>query len=657
MSLVDQARTHMRAVPVFTHPAALSWSGEDEYTSDSYGDYLATSNDVYATAWLRAKMLAKLPWQAFKTDGAEYEAHPILSLLNRPNPHFTALKMKAHLELCMAIWGQAYVTIERNARGVPVELWPVKPTMMSPVRDRNEFIRGYLFYPPDGGAPIPFTEDEVIWIAYPNPQDWYAALPPMGAARLAADIASAAQKANRNLFTQGMMAGGFVLPPAGSTLTLEQATDLENLFDRRARGVEKAHRWAFFQHEFQAKQMSITPKDAEFIEGLNISFRQVCRAIGVPPALVGDAQYATLANLRVYERLFWEQTGEFEADYVAAEFTRQLVPSYPNVDHVALNLDDVVALQEDESERWGREKEQITGGAKTINEWRLENGYETVAWGDAWWALATLLPVSSASSISVFEQDPARLAVRGRAFDRLTDRLATDLRGYFDRLRDDVLRRIKEGQSEAPFDQTVWDPRAADAALPGLLGIMESSFDQASDEIRGTRDKGALRRKATLRAGVLAGEMNTTTFKNLRLALRKILDEGGTVDDLVAEVNRIMRAARETRARLIAESETTGAVTDGQLEAWTAFPAEIRKRWVTAHDEKVRSSHAALDGTSVGLDEGFFVGGCSGPGPGRTGCAGEDINCRCVLAPVLAEPRTHVPPETGMLHAVIGALE
>src|SRR3990167_1686206 len=522
MSLVDQARQHMRAVPVFTGPAALSWSGEDEYTADSYGDYLATTNDVYATAWLRAKMLAKLPWQAFKPDGAEYETHPILSLLNRPNPHFTALKMKAHLELCMAIWGQAYVTIERNARGAPKELWPVKPTLMSPVRDRNEFIRGYLFYPPDGGAPIPFTEDEVIWIAYPNPNDWYSALPPMGAARLAADIASAAQKANRNLFTQGMMAGGFVLPPAGSTLTVDQAKDLENLFDRRTRGVDKAHRWAFFQHEFQAKQMSISPKDAEFIEGLNISFRQVCRAIGVPPALVGDAQYATLANLRVYERLFWEQTGEFEADYVSAEFTRQLVPSFTGVSSVALDLSDVVALQEDETEKWVREKDQLSGGAITINEWRADQGLEPVEWGDAWWAPTTLLPVTSDTveftNLPELDQvkaytpaDLNRLAVRTRAFERQEDRFTEDLRGFFGKQRDDVIRRVREGQTDTPFDTAAWDAKAAEMALPRLLGIMESAFDQATDEIRGTRDKAALRRKATLQAGELAGEMNTTS--------------------------------------------------------------------------------------------------------------------------------------------------
>jgi len=675
MSLLEQIAARTRAVPVFTSPAGQTFSGTSETVAE-YGDYLATSNDVYAVAWARAKMVAKLPWVAYKPDGSQYETHPILDLLNKPNPFFTGLKFKTHLELCMSIWGEAYVTVERSGRGKPAELWPIKPTLMTPVTHPTDFISGYLFHPPSGAAPVPFAADEVIWVAYPNPNDWYAALPPMGAARLAADIASAAQKANRNMFVQGMLGGGFVFPPENQTFTKEQADDLENRMDVRFRGVDKAHRWAVMQHEFQLKGMSITPKDAEFIQGLNVAFRQVCRAIGMPPSLVGDSEFATLANLRVYERLFWEQTGEYESDFLAAEFTRQLAPSFANVASVGLDLSDVVALQEDEDSKWAREKDQITGGALTINEWRQDNGLDEVDWGDVWWAPATLLPVSSEQSdwtdqtgtLGYTASDLNRLAVRTRAYERPINRFVEELQGFFDRQRDDILRHVKAGEIETPFDVEVWDRKAEEVAFPRILGIMESAFDQALAEIpeRGLRAKTELRRKATLQAGVLAGEMNTTTFKELRLALRRILDEGGDAEAMAAEVDRIMAKARRTRARLIAESEATGAVTDGQLEAWGIEGLTIHVRWVTANDERVRPSHASLNGTSVRVGDSFDIGGCTGVGPGRSGCPSEDCNCRCVLSPVLAEPaprtdvrRTHVPPtddESAMLRAMKEAL-
>ena len=171
MNLVERVTEHVRGVPIFTQSGQTFASMPDDATPDSYGDYLATSNDVYATAWLRAKMLAKLPWQVFRTDGSAFETHALLDLLERPNPFFTDLRFKAHLELCMAIWGQVFVTVERSNRGVPKELWPVKPSLMRPRTHQKDFISGYDFFPPGGGKAVPFDLDEVIWIAYPDPRE------------------------------------------------------------------------------------------------------------------------------------------------------------------------------------------------------------------------------------------------------------------------------------------------------------------------------------------------------------------------------------------------------------------------------------------------------------------------------------------------------
>lgn len=56
-----------------------------------------------------------------------------------------------------------------------------------------------------------------------------------------------------------------------------------------------------------------------------------------------------------------------------------------------------------------------------------------------------------------------------------------------------------------------------------------------------------------------------------------------------------------------------------------------RKRWVTMHDDRVRETHAAADGQTVGLDEPFIVGGYPMMHPGdRNAPVGETINCRCV---------------------------
>jgi len=57
------------------------------------------------------------------------------------------------------------------------------------------------------------------------------------------------------------------------------------------------------------------------------------------------------------------------------------------------------------------------------------------------------------------------------------------------------------------------------------------------------------------------------------------------------------------------------------------------KRWITAEDERVRSSHQHMHGQEVPYDDDFvnrFTGG-RGPAPGMLGTPEDDINCRCTM--------------------------
>lgn len=90
----------------------------------------------------------------------------------------------------------------------------------------------------------------------------------------------------------------------------------------------------------------------------------------------------------------------------------------------------------------------------------------------------------------------------------------------------------------------------------------------------------------------------------------------------------------KSRADTIARTETLGAIHKGKLEAFEQAidkgqinRRDVRKVWRSAMDDKVRDSHAALNGESVGIDE-YFANGLQAPcDPG--GDPAEIINCRC----------------------------
>lgn len=90
---------------------------------------------------------------------------------------------------------------------------------------------------------------------------------------------------------------------------------------------------------------------------------------------------------------------------------------------------------------------------------------------------------------------------------------------------------------------------------------------------------------------------------------------GGNVDDIVRIV--------ETETHRIAN---TSALNTARKAGAT------KKTWVTMLDDRVRTDHDYLEGSTVGIDEDFYTWqGYHAPAPGLFGVAEEDVNCRCEL--------------------------
>jgi hypothetical protein len=118
--------------------------------------------------------------------------------------------------------------------------------------------------------------------------------------------------------------------------------------------------------------------------------------------------------------------------------------------------------------------------------------------------------------------------------------------------------------------------------------------------------------------------------------VKKALDEGRAVSavDIDRITTRYSDRLLQLRGQTIAVTETNAATSAGRMEAMQQLvereglrPEQVRKVWATAADERVRPSHMAMHGDSVGLNEAFgnglqYPGDLSGP-------ADEVIGCRC----------------------------
>jgi len=395
MDLLERIRArrrgeHKHAWPVgkgeLIAPDLAYGHDQSEFSPEEYGEYAATSNDIYSIVAFRARLLSKPRLRFYRgseSEKLEDTAHPAVSQYRKVNPFWTSARLERMDEFSMGLWGQTAWALEPGRRGQPGEIWWLKPSRLKPITHETKYIQQYAYHSVSGEI-IKFDPDEIVWFRYPNPIDEFSPLSPLAAARLAADTSEAMMKSNNKLFKQGMQIAGVVVPATKDvTFSEPQATELEKALEKRMSGADKAHRWAVLRYDAQFRQMAITPKDAEFVSGLNLTFRQACRAYGIPSPLLNDLEHATLSNAREFERMAWDNTLVSDANFRAAEITEQYLPRFKGgPDHCEYDFTQVSALQESATESWTREAQALDRGALTINEWRKGKGMAPVTWGD-----------------------------------------------------------------------------------------------------------------------------------------------------------------------------------------------------------------------------------------------------------------------------------
>ena len=89
------------------------------------------------------------------------------------------------------------------------------------------------------------------------------------------------------------------------------------------------------------------------------------------------------------------------------------------------------------------------------------------------------------------------------------------------------------------------------------------------------------------------------------------------------------------RTEMIVRTETIRAANASANALYGTWGAK-RKEWLATMDNRVRDTHAAINGKHIAIDAKFDVGGSALRFPGDPeGSGSETINCRCTLLPIL----------------------
>ncbi len=390
------------AAPVFRKEqgfyAYMNTVGQPVWTPREYSKFAqeAYSRNVVAhrAIGMIAKAAASVPWLLYHIGNGqkvEVAQHPLLTLLDKPNPACAGAEFFESVITYRMISGNAYIRMIAVDGEAPKELYVLRPDRVMVIAGRNGMPAGYRYTVGEQVEHFPVNRingrSNVLHLKYFHPlHDWYG-LSPIEAAAYSIDQHNQAAAWNQAMLQNGARpSGALVVKTAsdgtGGHLSEEQYMRIKAQIDEGYGGAANAGRPLLLEGGLEWKEMSLSPKDMDFIEAKNSAARDIALALGVPPQLLGIPGDNTYSNLQEARIALWEETILPLLDYLADVLNHALTPLFGANLKLEYDTDAISALSGKREMLWERlekasfltenEKRQMAGFSPLINNASME---------------------------------------------------------------------------------------------------------------------------------------------------------------------------------------------------------------------------------------------------------------------------------------------
>jgi HK97 family phage portal protein len=370
---------------------AVAWfSGfAPHWTPRTYGDFAAEGYRKNVVAFRSVRMVseaaASVPWKLFD-GGRSVDAHPLLDLLDRPNPVQGGNALFEAFYGYLLIAGNAYLEAAADSRNLPRELYALRPDRMKVVPGPQGWPVAYLYSV--AGKTHRFAVDAargempILQLKSFNPLDDHYGMSPIEAAAFGIDIHNAAGAWNKALLDNAARpSGALVFEPGdgAGNLTPSQFDRLKTELAEQYQGAVNAGRPLLLEGGLTWQAMSLSPADMDFIESKHVSAREIALAFGVPPMLLGIPGDNTYANYQEANRALWRQTVLPLLDKMTDALNGWLAPKFGEGLKLAHDIDAIPALASERDAMWSR---LDAASFLTLNEKRRAAGLGPIDGGD-----------------------------------------------------------------------------------------------------------------------------------------------------------------------------------------------------------------------------------------------------------------------------------
>lgn len=652
---------------------------------------------VFACVWKNATSLAKNQIKLCKRTVVNGEEqldpimeHPFIDVINNVNPFSNRFELMTITQINLELTGNAYWWIPKNRLGVPYMIWNIPSHWVTIVPSPEEFISGYVVHVPKRGEKIPFPEDEIIHFKFPTPFDIFYGSSPTLAGAHAIDLNLEIKKWGINYFLNNAQPSGVLTTK--DSLSPEGYKRLRREWNRKYQGSGNAGKMAILEDGLTFQQIGSSIKDARF-DVVNKDIRnEILAMYGVPASKLGLVEDVNRANADANDYTYQKDTIQPRLTLIEEKLNEKFIPIYDK--NLVCKFENPVP--EDKEFMLLEREKNITTGFSSIDDERKKAGLEPYNLPETSVPLITFsltpagqpkpdidpftgLPTGGGDEEEESDDDKKKPKDEKKAYafknedqrrrkwetfaivtEAIERTMTARMKNYFDNQKSIVKQNLSKYNSlpkahtKDLFTNILFSLNEANADLKARTQSQVRQSFEAGLRLGGA-DVGNIIdldlfepniiRAVEERMGFFVEKVNLGTVKLLEEAVREGIEEGESIADISARIDKIYGYSRDFRSKRIAQTEVIGGTNAGQLRAYTESGVK-RKEWLTARDGKVRDSHR-IEGTEEGIKDINDTFHLIDPATGRsaellyagdrsTGASPEFvINCRCTVVPVI----------------------
>lgn len=330
-----------------------NWSGENVTESTAL-----QVNAVMACVGLIADSVASLPMRSMRQRGDLTEPLPTPRIFLEPAPTVTDYELVHQTVTSLALWGNAYVYVDRAANGDPIALTPLHPNnvdVFSPdMRGRRYSVAGQ-----------PVDIENILHIRWWTPPQAVKGISPIEEQKTTIGLAMAMERHLAQFYGEGATPSSVL--ETDSDITETQAKILRDTWESTHRRHRKP---AILTNGLRWRPVTTSASDMELNQSRELQIAQVARIFRVKPSMIG----AKAGDSQTYSNT--EMDGQQFVTYTLMPWIKRLEAAFsgllPRPQFV--RFDTEAFLRADTLTRFRAHQIAISSGIRTPNEARaIEN--------------------------------------------------------------------------------------------------------------------------------------------------------------------------------------------------------------------------------------------------------------------------------------------